>query len=319
MRVSSNELRIGTALAAVGVVVACAQSSHPVHLGGCPGGTIPCGKGCLVDTALCCNLTDQDDATGTYECPGAQVATCNPAGCGGSKYCCSDNGSFGSLDCTNGTVVCNQNCVTAGSQCCSLTDPSDCVTLVSSGSGSGGSSSGSGGNGDGGTCHATSPSGTLTFTYQGTTYSTSCFSGGVTQGNLTLGSPADYANGSVSGDINILAKNLDTQAPCTWQDGTTVPLTSGCVQIDFSYAGPDGAAPTWIASGGGAAENYTSVGAPVPTGSLTVVRYATGSGQTAEVSFSSDAALSYASGLNPANTGPATLIPVSGTAGILTQ
>jgi len=131
----------------------------------CPGGTYQCGYGCLSLSARCC--TPQGDEStwdqGTSECPGAMVSSCNPnpsGSCTGSvsgtsanpmpasTYCCSTNSDVGSLDCTDGTVVCNLTCVPFGSTCCSLTDPSECGTVggvLESGSGSGEDSGGGGG------------------------------------------------------------------------------------------------------------------------------------------------------------------------------
>lgn len=131
----------------------CSTLTFP-RLEGCPGGTHPCGAGCLIDSATCCNLGQADDQAGTFECPGGHVASCTinqgTGSCGNARYCCSGSGSqdFGSLDCTNGTVVCNQNCVVLGATCCSLMDSKDCVVLNGSNigaKGDGGTASSSGG------------------------------------------------------------------------------------------------------------------------------------------------------------------------------
>jgi len=96
--------------------------------------TVQCGYGCIAATITCCNSkqysTEWD--IGTFECPGTTIAQCvsNTTGsCGTSQYCCSTNGSFNSVDCKDGTVVCNQNCVPVGSKCCSMTDPTNCGTV----------------------------------------------------------------------------------------------------------------------------------------------------------------------------------------------
>lgn len=125
----------GAAVAGVRCCKAGSSMKQPV----CPTGTKQCGYGCLVLSALCCNSTEYSSEwdQGTFECPGAGVSTCVPntnGSCKGtvgdtSTYCCSTNSNVGSLDCKNGTVVCNQNCVPVGSKCCSLTNPTNCGTV----------------------------------------------------------------------------------------------------------------------------------------------------------------------------------------------
>ena len=140
----------------------------------CPGGTYQCGYGCLSLSALCCT-SQQDESTwdqGTSECPSMKLSSCNdnPSGsCKGtvsgtvnpmaaSDFCCSTNSDVGSLDCTDGTVVCNLMCVAVGATCCSLTDSSDCGKVggvMQSGGGGGGTCDGptstDGGDGETGT------------------------------------------------------------------------------------------------------------------------------------------------------------------------
>jgi hypothetical protein len=155
---------------------ASSQRSMP----SCPGGTYQCGYGCLSLSALCC--TPQGDEStwdqGTSECPSMKLSSCNanPGGsCTGtvsgtvnpmpaSAYCCSTNSDVGSLDCTDGTVVCNLMCIAVGSACCSLTNPSECGTVggvMQSGGGGGSTCTGQTGTGtdDGetGTCDGMSP------------------------------------------------------------------------------------------------------------------------------------------------------------------
>lgn len=106
----------------------------------CPTGTYQCGYGCLANSSRCCNSSDGSDWNdGTFECPNGQLSTCTPntgGNCKGavsststSRYCCSTNSDVGSLDCTDGTVVCNMNCVPVGAVCCSLQNPSNCGTV----------------------------------------------------------------------------------------------------------------------------------------------------------------------------------------------
>jgi len=164
--------RLPAAMLAVPLLLpACQGSSDGASNSGsgrsapsCPGGTYQCGYGCLTLSAKCCtSQTDQSTwGEGTSECPSAQLSSCNsnPGGtCTGtvsgmsaspmpaSAYCCSTNSTVGSLDCTDGTVVCNLMCVAVGSKCCSLTNPSDCGNVggaVQTGGGSGSSSGGAG-------------------------------------------------------------------------------------------------------------------------------------------------------------------------------
>jgi len=112
----------------------------------CPSGSFQCGYGCLSLSATCCTPQTNESTwdQGTSECPGATISSChpNPSGsCTGtvsgssvnpmpaSTYCCSTNSDVGSLDCTDGTVVCNLTCVPFGSKCCSLTDSTSCGTV----------------------------------------------------------------------------------------------------------------------------------------------------------------------------------------------
>jgi len=177
-----------------------------------------------------------------------------------------------------------------------------------------------------GPCAIATSSGTLEFSHGGTTSKVDCFTGGLVSQNagIYIESPSPTTMGTlVVMNLNLLATNDETSAPCNWQVGASVPLTDGCFTMS-AFKRDFGAAlytTVWNAVAGGGTQslmvNYPD--APLPTGSVTVTQWPSSAGQPAEIKFSSDAALTLPPNLE-ANTGmPPGLVPLSGSAGIVTM
>jgi len=177
-----------------------------------------------------------------------------------------------------------------------------------------------------GPCAIATSSGTLEFSHGGATSKVDCFTGGLVSQNagVYIESPSPTTMGTlVVMNLELLAVDDESSAPCNWQVGASVPLTDGCVAMS-AFKRDFGATvytTLWNAVAGGGTSSLMAryPDAPLPTGSITVTAWPTTAGQPAAVKFSSDAALTLPSNLE-ANTGiTPELVPISGSAGIVTM
>jgi len=298
-------LRIGFATALVAGLSGCplpglgfGNGSQQKTQPDCPLGTRQCGYGCLVNSCRCCNSAtySSDWDEGTFECPGALIATCQPntgghctaavSGTGeartASKFCCSTDSDVGTKDCKNGLVACNQNCVPVGSVCCSAQDQTNCGTV------GGAAEPDDSGGGIAGTWTGTY-SMTSDFSYQCPNVTTLSYNGSVT---WTL---TEDLIGMVSGTVSmtgVLAQDvqsgpttqcstvtLSPSAPVV-KDGGYVAGASVQVNVEFGFGSAWGTNQLLFFSGtlsgstiSGTITGMTSGGTGGTTGTFSVTRH----------------------------------------------
>jgi hypothetical protein len=90
--------------------------------------------------------------------------------------------------------------------------------------------------------------------------------------------------GTLGDQVTFFFKDMNGN-PCTWNSGTTVPLTSSCFKASAGWNDSQGYA--WAAGAGYAEPNSF----PKAAGSIAITRWPAGCGDTLTYSFSSDALL----------------------------